>query len=98
MYLSISVEDIFHVTACKFIEFLVSSKDDDGDFRPTQHCKLECLLEQSILSLEEGHLQSADIQTQKYSSVAIIFDWTDFDLFSAHRVRRMIVLLAGFRL
>jgi hypothetical protein len=91
--LGISIEHIFHVSARKFIEFLVPSKDNDGDFRPTQHRKFKSLLEQSILALEERHLQSADAAITRYSSVAIVFDWTDFDLFPAHGVCRGIVLL-----
>ena len=96
--MGISIEHIFHVSARKFIEFLVSGEHDDGDFRPTQHSKFECLLEQSILALEERHLQSADAAITRYSSVAIVFDWTDLDLFPAHgAVCRGIVLL-GMRI
>jgi len=93
LYLSISIQDIFHVSTSKLIELLVPGKHNDGDFRPTQHSKFECFLEQSILSFEESHLRLISQPIiEKYSSVAIILDWTDLDLFPAHGVCRMTIL------
>jgi hypothetical protein len=56
MYLSVTIQHVFHVCACKFIQLFVPGKDDDGHFGSTQNGQLERLLEQSILSLQKGDL------------------------------------------
>lgn len=58
MYLGVSEEHFFHVTACEFVQFLVSGKDDDGDFSSTKHGQFKGLLEEPILSFQKGHLHS----------------------------------------
>jgi hypothetical protein len=56
MYLSVTIQHVFHVGTCKFIQFFIPGKDDDGHFCSTQNGQLERLFEQSILSFEKGDL------------------------------------------
>ena len=58
MYLGVSEEHFFHVTACEFVQFLVSGKDDDGNFSSTKHRQFKGLLEEPILPFQKRHLHS----------------------------------------
>lgn len=56
MYLCVSIQDIFDIAASELVQFLVPSKDNDGDFGTTKHSQLKRLFEQSILAFEKRNL------------------------------------------
>ena len=73
-YLSISIENILHITACEFIQLFISGKDNDGNFGATQHGKFKSLLEQSILSFEKCYLHHISPQAHELWNVQLDYD------------------------
>lgn len=52
-YILIATESLVHVTRGVLVEFLVMTKDDNGDIDGTKNGQLMGLLKQSTFSLEE---------------------------------------------
>ena len=73
-YLSISIENIFHITACEFVQLFISRKDNDGNFGTTQHSKFKSLFEQSILSFEKCYLHHIRREAHELLNVQLDYD------------------------
>jgi hypothetical protein len=67
-YILIATESLVHVTRGVLIEFLVMTKDDNGDIDGTKNGQLMSLLKQSTFSLEEGPaIEKSALQSENLS-------------------------------